>query len=144
MKKVGLFPLKNGAQLNQLLIVMTALVSIHAVRKTVSVVDLGIVMKSRKRRVVRMNTLRVYWMGKSPKVRAAVEEYIDQIKRFNITKYPFNFNALEFVEGWVSEADLAAKHGVSKQAVSQRIRDIMNYPDHRAMYFDRLKGDKEE
>jgi len=53
MKKVGLFPLKNGAQLNQLLIVMTALVSIHAVRKTVSVVDLGIVTKSRKRETKR-------------------------------------------------------------------------------------------
>ena len=55
MKKVGLFPLKNGAQLNQLLIVMTALVSIHAVRKTVSVVDLGIVTKSRKRETKRIS-----------------------------------------------------------------------------------------
>ena len=90
-----------------------------------------------------MEQLRIYWMGKSPKVRAAVEEYIDQIKRFNITKYPFNFNALEFVEGWVSEADLAAKHGVSKQAVSQRVRDIMSYPDRRAMYFDQKHGGKQ-
>ena len=79
-------------------------------------------------------------MGKNPKVRAAVEEYIDQIKRFNITKYPFNFNALEFVNGWDSEADLAAKHGVTRQAVSQRVRDIMNHPTHRALYFDQLNG----
>ena len=77
----------------------------------------------------------LYWRNKTPEVRAAVEEYIEQMKRFGITEYPFNFDVFEWREGWHSQSDIAKKHYVTTATVNSNIRKIFSVKEYKEWYF---------
>jgi len=79
---------------------------------------------------------RIYWSGKSPTVRKAAEEYIEQLVNHNEVFYPFKFKKYHMIyEGWVTIKDLSEKYGVSRVAISNRIRSIWHNEEMRKIYF---------
>jgi hypothetical protein len=83
--------------------------------------------------LIETTNLKWFWMGKSPKVRKAVEEYLLQIFNLNLKKewkkQPYNDKPK-----WKRQIDIAKKHNVSLASVGIHFREIINNKELRREY----------